>query len=161
MIKLILFLLFPFLVLYVPIKYYRSNSPVAIMVWKRLSFHNTYGAKMMVYLLIAIGGFFHLVYFNVFPREIGIMFSTAILIAFCNVGKSYQWLLYLRSNIKVTIVLMLFILVTSFFPHMLATDIMLSVVLECALFLPGDKIEDYNPLSSCETNENLINSYFE
>lgn len=159
MIKLLFFLLFPFLILYIPIKYYRKNMPIPVMIWKRMAY-SSYGPKMMAYIMIGVGGFFHLAYFNAFPREVGIMFSTAILVAFCNVGKSMQWLAYLRSHIRASAALMVFILVSAFFPHMLALDITLSFVLVCALFLPGEKIRDYDEFSSLATNEKFINAYF-
>ena len=147
----LLFLLFPFMILVIPIRFYKSCEPAAISFYTRLAY-SSYGSKMMAYFLIAIGGFFHIVYFNAFPKEPGIMASTALLIALCNVNKSQDW--------KWWMAMMILILVSSFIRFLLTSSIMLAFTLECAFLLPGDKMNDYDPTSSLSSNDKFVKYYF-
>lgn len=159
MLAMLLFLLFPLLLLIVPTRLYKSREPVAISFFTRLAY-SSYGSKMMAYFLIAIGGFFHIVYFNAFPKEPGIMASTALLIALCNVNKSQEWLQRIRSDKNWWSSIMILILVSSFLRTLLTSSIMLAFTLECAFLLPGEKMKNFDPTSSLATEERFINSYF-
>ncbi len=159
MLAMLLFLLFPFMILVIPIRFYKSCEPAAISFYTRLAY-SSYGSKMMAYFLIAIGGFFHIVYFNAFPKEPGIMASTALLIALCNVNKSQDWLVWIRINKKWWMAMMILILVSSFIRFLLTSSIMLAFTLECAFLLPGDKMNDYDPTSSLSSNDKFVKYYF-
>lgn len=154
-----IYLFFPLLILFVPIRFYKSYEAGPIRFWKRMSY-TTKGSKMMAYMLIAIGAFYHIVYFEAFPRDPSIMGSTAILIAICNVEKSTQWLERIRNDRTVWKFSIPVIVATAFIRPLLPMAMILAIILECAFFLPGEKMNDFDWGSSLSTDKKLVDTYF-
>lgn len=161
MISIIIFFLFPFLLILLPVFLYRTYNSFMVSVWYRLAFSKA-GLKMATILLAIVVILFNLTYAAVFHRDFGFIISTLIMFCLLSTKKSLRVLLSVRRNKYMFILLAGLTLIILFFPNMFSISYTLAAILECASLFPAEGLDLFYHKNF--NNENLdkifVDAYF-
>ena len=161
MMTIIKFLLFPLMLILLPIFLYRSCKPLMMSVWYRLAFH-VVGLKLATSLLAIAIILFNLTYVAVFHVDVGFIISTLIMFFMLSNDKNVRLLLSIRRNKYQFIFLAVLTVVMLFIPNMFSTSYTLAAILECAGFFPagGMQVVYCKNLDLANMDKIFVDAYF-
>ena len=138
MISAILFMLYVSMLIIIPAV---SIHPPKMV--RRLRFaihHSANGQKFLAYILALLVIFFHLVYFNAFHGNKGIMLSTLLVFFLLATKRTVQLLRFVHDSKYFFAAMTILVLITAFFPTLFSTAASLAFVLNFVCLLPMKSI---------------------
>lgn len=161
MITLIIFFIFPLLLILLPIFMYRTYKPRMVSVLYRLAFSKV-GLKMATILLAIVVILFNLTYAASFQKDVGLMISTLIMFFLLSTKKSIRLLLSIRRNKYQFIFLAVLTLLILFIPNMFPISYTLATILECASLFPAEGLEIFyhKNANNLVFNKIFVDAYF-
>lgn len=136
MIKIIIFLLFPAMLMAIPAISYRKHTPRHMWLWLRMA-HTQNCPKLLAYLLCIVVMLFHVSFFSVFPSDMGLMLSTLAVFYMLSPSRTVKLLTSVRHSRKSFICLAVLAVITAPIPHLLSTSVVLAFMLLGSLFFPA------------------------
>ena len=114
---------------------------VAYRKYSKISIALAYSEKCRLFCvcltgIIIIG--FHLIYYSVYPEDMGIMISTIFLFASLATKHMLELFVYISSKKSLYISFGLIVLVLAFVPYMFTTSVTFAIALETISFLPTE-----------------------
>lgn len=153
-----LFMVFTVLLILLPLTFYKSQGEKSFNFFIRVAY-SPHGPKLFSYMLMLIVISFHLNYYAVFPKEIGIMFSTIIMFYLLSSKRTIALLARIRKNKKWMTGTFLLTLAIAFIPHGLSVSITLAYILIAACHYAGPHTQLYGGENSL-ARTNFVESYF-
>lgn len=161
MIAKILFLVYPLLLILLPVFFYRKYKPAHVTVWIRMAYDKN-GLKMASNMLALVVIFFHLTYFSLFPDDIGIAVSTVMVFFLLSTKHSVRLTLSIRRNKYLFRILALMCVLMLLLPHTLSIAYSLAAILECACFFPAEGLENFyeEHVGEEDVDNRFVDAYF-
>lgn len=161
MIAKILFLVYPLLLILLPVFFYRKYKPTHVTVWIRMAYDKN-GLKMASNMLALVVIFFHLTYFSLFPDDIGIAVSTVMVFFLLSTKHSVRLTLSIRRNKYLFRILALMCVLMLLLPHTLSIAYSLAAILECACFFPAEGLENFyeQHVGEEDVDNRFVDAYF-
>ncbi len=136
MIWIILQLIFPALLLIVPISLYDSMHP-CMMKFRRAMLRRETMKKLHTQLLLIILLVFHYVYLNGHGAHLGILVTTVLCIFLFSHNRTHKMLLAFRDNRQIFYFVGLFALATLFMPELYTLSVSIAFILMASAFYPS------------------------
>jgi hypothetical protein len=161
MIAKFLFLIFPAILMALPVFLYRKHHHALMPLWIRMAYDRN-AQKLAANILALYVTFFHVTYFAVFPHDIGIMFSTLLVFFLLSNKRSVKLLLAIRRSKYLFIFIALSCVLMLLLPHTLSTSISLAAILECACYFPADGLERFyeNHIGDKDVDHKFVDAFF-
>lgn len=139
MIWILLQLIFPAMLLVLPMALYKSNTWFMVRFYEMMT-HSRNARRLYTRVLLITLLLFHYVYASGHPGDLGIFLSTAACAALFSPVRADRWLRALLDRPWTFGIVALLAAVSGFVPHLYTTAITLGFILLAALFYPSVRI---------------------
>ncbi len=161
MVSKLILLIFPVLLVVLPMLLYKNSSPTMMGVWLRMAY-NTNGRKMAANILTLVIIFLHMTYYAAYPADMGIMLSTISVFVLLSTKRGVRLLQWLRNHRNFLLIGMALCMPICVVPGLFPSALSIAFNMEAACFFPADGLENFyeEHVGKADVDKQFVDAYF-